>query len=172
MASMLNKWDYQNLSDVCYGQEIVYQKMADFIGRDNPVEDWGCGTGYARYFFTNYKGIDGSPSNLVTTLTDLTLYTSTADNILLRQVLEHNPDWKKIIVNAVNSFRKKLVVTIHTPLVGSTSTLSVNWKDIPDIAFKKEDILTHFKGFTVTEELVETTPFEYGLEWMVYVSKV
>lgn len=170
--SNLNKWLYDPQGEVCYGQEIVYQKMADFIGADNPVEDWGMGTGWASHYFTNYKGIDGSPHPKVDVIADLINYTSTADNILLRQVLEHNYEWKKIIVNAVDSFQKKLCITIHTPITGTTNQIYTSPTDIPDISFKKEDILGHFKGFTVTEEFVPTGQFEYGLEWIIYVERI
>jgi len=42
-----------------------------FLGADQPVEDWGGGTGWAKMYFTgSYKNIDGSAHKNV----DLTNY--------------------------------------------------------------------------------------------------
>ena len=183
---MLNKWNYDPQGEVCYGQEIVYQKARDFLG--DTVEDWGCGTCWAKRYFTNYKGIDGSPHPNVDVIADLTTYTSKADNILIRQVLENNYDWKLILANAVKSFQKKLCITIHTPMVETTKIICVYVKDvgflttataisankdsIPDISFRLQDILDYFTGLKVTIEEVPTAPFEYGTETLIYVEKV
>lgn len=120
---MINKWNYDPAGEVCYGEEIVYQKARDFLG--DSVEDWGCGTCWAKRYFKDYKGIDGSPSICVSKPIDLVNYTSHTDNILIRQVLEHNYEWKKIIENAKKSFNKKLCITIHTPLSDTTHAISL-----------------------------------------------
>lgn len=165
---MLHKWNYTNLSDVCYGEEIVYQKAANFLG--DTVEDWGCGMGWARYYFSNYKGIDGS-LGYVTEVTDLTTYRSSVDNILIRQVLEHAPDWRKILQNAFASYKKKMCITIHTPLSETiTKNIVMNANDIPDISFKLADIVGIGQGFTYTTETVPTN-YEYGSELMIYITK-
>lgn len=170
---MKNKWNYQGLSEASYGQEIVYQKAAQFLG--DTVEDWGCGTGWAKRYFRNYRGIDGSLSSFIPNpkdLIDLVYYTSQAENILLRQVLEHNYEWRKILENAVKSFQKKLCITIHTPIKEETQEIFLNDLNVPDIAFKREDILDYLKDFKVFEEFVPTAPFEYGEEWIIYVEKI
>jgi hypothetical protein len=170
LDNMLNKWNYDPEGEVCYGQEIVYQKARDFLG--DSVEDWGCGTAWAKRYFKDYKGIDGSLSIYTKEVTDLIKYKSSVDNILLRQVLEHNYDWKKILDNAKRSFRKKLCITIHTSLSSKTNIVTTGENGIPDISFKKSDILNYLKEFKVSEEFVPTAPFEYGLEWIIYVEKV
>jgi len=167
-SSNLNKWNYQGLSDVCYGEEIVYQKAAAFLG--DTVEDWGCGMGWARYYFPNYTGLDGS-LGFVTKITDLTTYRSNADNILIRQVLEHSSDWKKILQNALLSFQKKLCITIHTPISETlTNNIVMNANNIPDISFKLSDITGSFQNCTITTEVVPTR-FEYGSELIIYITK-
>lgn len=166
--SMLNKWNYDPDGEVCYGQEIVYQKARDFLG--DSVEDWGCGTGWAMRYFKNYKGIDGSLSGYVKEVIDLTKYTSKVDNILLRQVLECNDDWEIILDNAVKSFKKKLFIGIYTPLGDETRVIRRLESGIPEISFNKDDILNHFKGLKVTQEVVPTS-FEYGGEVLFYVEK-
>lgn len=165
---MLNKWFYEPEGEVCYGQEIVYQKAAKFLGES--VEDWGCGTGWAKRYFKNYVGLDGSPSIYTKKLTDLTKYRSRAENILIRQVLECNYEWRKILENACASFRKKLCITIYTPLSDHTHQFD-KYKGIPFISFKKEDILEYLRGYQVSEEFVPTAPFEYGKEWILYIEK-
>ncbi len=165
--SMKYKWNYKDMSDVCYGEEIVYQKAADFLG--DTVEDWGCGTGWARRYFTNYKGIDGS-LGFVTETIDLVDYTSDVENILIRQVIEHNHDWKKILENAYKSFSKKLCLTIHTPLADETKVITRNESDIPDISFKLQDLKDCFPNCKITEEIL-LTKFEYATELILYIEK-
>lgn len=167
MPYKLFKWNYEGLSDVCYGEEIVYQKAAAFLG--DSCEDWGCGMGWARYYFKNYKGLDGS-LGYVTEVTDLTTYRSQADNILIRQVLEHCPDWKKILINALASFQKKLCICIHTPLGSRLTTLSTDANGIPDLSFNLDDITSLLPGCTITTENVPTN-FEYGNETIIYITK-
>ena len=166
---MTNKWNYDPQGEVCYGQEIVYQKVAEFLG--DSCEDWGAGTCWAKRYFKTYKGIDGSKSICITEPIDLREYTSDVDNILLRQVLEHNYEWQKILENAKKSFKKKLCITVHTPLSDTTHVLST-YNDIPDISFKLEDILDMLKDYKVTTESVPTAPFEYGTETIIYVQKI
>jgi len=47
---MLNKWDYSGADSVCYSDENCesYKKAAEFLGPDQPVEDWGGGTGWGK----------------------------------------------------------------------------------------------------------------------------
>ena len=73
------------------------------------IEDWGCGTTYARKFVTkgSYVGIDGSPTDATNKVVDLRQYTSAADCIFMRHVLEHNTHWQEILTNAIGSFQQK-----------------------------------------------------------------
>lgn len=120
--SMLSKFDYSGVSDVCYADanQESYKKAAEFLG--DTVEDWGCGTGWSKRHFKNYKGIDGSPSKLVAEkdIVDLVNYTSSVDNILMRQVLELNIEWRQILENVKKSFKKKFFLVVFTPFVEKT----------------------------------------------------
>ena len=176
---MINKWDYSGVSEMCFSdkEEKSYKKSAEFLG--DSCEDWGCGTGWSKRYFKNYKGIDGS-LGYVDKVTDLTKYTSDVDNILMRQVLECNTEWKTILDNVKKSFRKKFCLIIMTPFVEETKLNAsypvvksdglITEESIPEIFFKKQDILDCFKGYKLSEETV-TTKIGYGSEWILYAEK-
>ena len=111
----LDQYDYSKVDQVCYSDSKCesYKKAVEFLGADQPVEDWGGGTGWAKRYFTgSYKNIDGSEHKNVDVVADLVKYRSKIDNILIRQVLESNPDWQTILNNAKKSFTKKLCLVI------------------------------------------------------------
>lgn len=170
---MLGLWDYSNASpDQKYGgDDITYEKAMTFLNDCPLIEDWGCGFGYAKRFCkTQYRGIDGSKGPLTDQVADLREYKSEADGIMLRHVLEHNHDWKKVLENAVASFKKKLVIILFTPLVANTKQIANNGGNIPDISFRKEDILGFLKGLQIKEEVLRTKT-QYGIEFVFYVSR-
>lgn len=170
---MLGLWDYSKASpDQKYGDDdITYEKSMTFLSDCPLVEDWGCGFGTAKKFCkTQYRGIDGSKGPLTDVIVDLREYKSEADGILLRHVLEHNHDWKKVLDNAIASFKKKLVIILFTPLSANTKQIATNWNNVPDMSFRKDDILEPLKDFQVKEEVLRTRT-QYGMEFMFYVSK-
>jgi hypothetical protein len=183
--SMLNKWDYSGCDEMCFSDvnQESYKKAAEFLG--DTVEDWGCGTGWAKRYFKNYRGIDGSLHRNVDEQVDLVTYTSKVDNILMRQVLECNVEWRKILENVKKSFQKKFCLVIYTPFVNKTrvGSLHVPVKAdntrmdssmaIPEINFNKQDILDCFpeSEYRVREEEIKTTQ-GYGRDWVIYVEKV
>ena len=172
---MLNKWDYTGLSDVAYSDENYesYKKASKFL--DGKCEDWGCGTGFARRFFDEYSGVDGSPSDFIKDIVDLRDYTSEVDNILMRQVLELNSEWKKILENVKKSFKKKFCLIVYTP--ESEETMFGEEEKMRDgtllrpILFNRQDIRDMFKGYKLNEEVVETKQ-GYNLDWILYVEKI
>jgi hypothetical protein len=170
---MLGLWDYSKASPgQKYGDDdITYEKAMAFLSDCPLVEDWGCGFGYAKKFCkTTYRGIDGSKGPVTDVIADLREYKSEADGILLRHVLEHNHDWKKVLDNVIGSFKKKLVIILFTPLVSNTKQIATNANNIPDISFRKDDILAPLKGFQVKEEVLRTRT-QYGIEFVFYVSR-
>lgn len=184
--SMLDKWTYIPGGMVCFSgpKQISYKKAGEFLGKDVPMEDWGGGTGWAKKYFTHYKNIDAATHEAIDIKVDLANYTSSVDNILIRQVLCYNWKWKKIIENAKKSFKKKLCIIINHPLVVKTTIYgespvvdtkgrSLKKNITPDIYFAKKDILSLFppEEYRVKDEILETdTPF--GQEWAVYVEKI
>src|ERR1043166_2552859 len=107
---MLNKWDsrYQSGESFPYGDELSYIKASRFLSGHGRIEDWGCGTAWARRYFTNYLGIDGT-AGFADIVADLRTYHSSPECIHLRHVLEHNLEWALIFENAVECFSKRLV---------------------------------------------------------------
>jgi hypothetical protein len=184
---MLGKWDYSGVDHMVYSDSNreSYIKAAEFLG--DSVEDWGCGTGYAGQYFKNYKGIDGSPSKHIPkeNIVDLQNYTSNADNILIRQVLECCGDWQKVLLNAMKSFKRKLCIVISTPSVettqiGSTvrlrsadNTLAKQEDSFDEIYFNRQDILNYFptREFRIKEETIKTQ-IGHGEEWILYVERI
>jgi len=181
---MLNKWDYSGVDDMMYSDSNAesYKKSAEFLG--DTVEDWGCGTGWARQFYKNYRGIDGSPSKRFPEAIDLRYYTSDVDNILIRQVLECTDDWRMVLENAIKSFRKKLCLIIMTPFSDEENIMVVEpvlradgsvvkGKSIDIISFRKQDILDYFPEdkFKIREETIKTNQ-GYGQDWTLYVERI
>jgi hypothetical protein len=145
------KWDpvYRNLTEErLWGDETTYRLAAEYLADVDVVEDWGCGSGGFRFFCkTEYIGIDGSATPFADKVVDLCSYTSSADGILLRHVLEHNVEWEKILRNAVNSFQKKLCIILFTPLGRKTKTIGYDpATDVVSISFCKDDISKHLSG--------------------------
>ena len=139
----------------------------------NVIEDWGCGTTYSKKFVTSgaYVGIDGSPTDSTAKVVDLRRYTSAADCIFMRHVLEHNTHWQEILANALASFQKKMTLIIFTPFVDETRHIEDRWSGIPTIAFRKEDLTRFFDGLSYTEEHLDSQT-EYGDEHIFYLEKL
>ena len=146
-----------------YGGVASYQLAALFLEDCKEVEDWGCGFGtFSRFCLSpNYIGLDGSDSLAADRIVDLREHKSEAEGILLRHVLEHNPGgWREILLNALKSFSKKMVLVFYTPFGDVTRNIR---KEIPQdtkvpvaISFRKEDITTCFppsmSWFTIVGE--------------------
>lgn len=183
MSDMKGKWDYSQVrAPKRYGNDnITYKKAMKFLADCKEVEDWGCGTAYARKFCrTKYIGIDGSGSKFIDKVEDLKEYASDVEGILLRHVLEHNIDWERVLENAIKSFHKKLVLVIFTPWQTKTKRLAWNRKrsvcivgagSIPNIGFRKEDVTKFFEGMRCKEEALRTGT-QYGIETIFYVKKI
>ena len=181
--SMLGKWDYSKISQTCYSDHKCesYKKAAEFLG--DTVEDWGGGTGWAERYFKKYRNVDGSAHPNVDEIADLQYYTSKVDNILMRQVLETNKNWRLVLENAIKSFKKKFCLVVYTPFVDETRVgryepvITHDGKDTgdttPEIYFNKQDILDYFPKdkFKVSEEEVKTDQ-GYRRDWILYVEKI
>lgn len=171
-APMEGLWSFPEEVPWPYGDETTYVKAMEFLADCAIVEDWGCGTGYARKYAngSKYIGVDGSKSRFCDVVADLRAYRSGPDGILIRHVLEHNHDWRRILENAVASFRKKLAIVIFTPFSEGTVQIATNWSDIPDLSFRRQDLLDVFAGNPYTEETLETGT-QYGKEHVFLVRR-
>jgi hypothetical protein len=173
--SMIGAWNYDNVDKFNYGDDTTYKKGIAFLDGHGTIEDWGCGFAHAKMFGakSQYIGIDGS-SNCADKIADLRDYTSEADCIFMRHVLEHNVDWRRILTNAVASFKKRMVLVIFTPLAETTrvvaTSTNVTSVPVPDISFRKEDLTDYFRQFKYAEESLETDT-QYKTEHVFYIEK-
>jgi SAM-dependent methyltransferase len=173
---MKGLWDYKKAeAPFPYGgDDLTYKKAMDFLSDCEVVEDWGCGTAYAKRFCTipKYVGIDGSESKFADKVADLREYVSEADGILMRHILEHNHDWRKVLENALKSFKKKFVLVIFTPFQEKTKVLALNagYGNVPDIGFRKQDLEDLLQGFAYSEQALRTKT-QYGVEHIFFVQR-
>jgi SAM-dependent methyltransferase len=170
-TSMDGRWNYAGSGQFAYDEVTSYRKGIEFLDGHGRIEDWGCGTAFARRFvrISEYLGIDGSPSEFVDVVADLQVYRSTADCIYMRHVLEHNWGWRAILANAMASFGNRMVLVVFTPF-GESEMKLLDTGGVPDLALHKEELVSFFQGCLVSEEtLVSQT--QYGSETLFYLQK-
>jgi hypothetical protein len=168
----LENWNYGTSPQFPYGDETTYKKAIVFLDGPHIIEDWGCGTAWAKRFVKRgrYVGVDGSWSFHCDLVTDLRTYRSKADGIMMRHILEHSYGWKKILENALASFQKKFVLILFTPFGEITRSIGSTKENVPDLSFRKEDLLEFLQPFLFTEESLQTAT-QYGLEHIFYVTR-
>jgi hypothetical protein len=184
IQSNLNKWDnwYKELgttpSSYKYSETETYRIAADFLKGLETVEDWGVGGGGFLNHLPTAIGVDGSDTPFAEKkFVDLCNYTTLANGIHLRHVLEHNYNWQKVLKNALYSAVNKVVVTLFIPLSeGKTKELNHNLKhgvDVPDLSISKKqfnDILESFSPKLVEVQTLQT-PTAYGVEIVYKITK-
>lgn len=147
----VGKWDHSSRTEpFFYGDkpefEESYRIGMEFLSDCKLVEDWGCGTGYARKFrIGDYKGVDANQSRWCDVQADLRNYKSNPSGIFMRHVLEHSDQWAVILDNAVASFRRKMALTFFIPFGPKTNVKHRFKNGIPDIQFAWPDILSHLE---------------------------
>jgi hypothetical protein len=164
--SMLGRWMGTRWAGARYGaDDLSYRKAAQFLD-GGPVEDWGCGTAYARQFFTHpYTGVDGT-ADFCDVVADLRIYRSHTYGILLRHVLEHNFEWRRILENALASCQR-LALVIFTPFEETTRQIAWNQGvEVPDLSFRKQDLTECLPRYT-EESFASRTG--YNTETIFYV---
>jgi hypothetical protein len=175
----LQSWNYGSTPAFPYGDETTYKKAMAFLDGPWIIEDWGCGTAWAKKFVMRgrYIGIDGSWSMHCDMIADLRTYKSgSAGGILMRHILEHNFDWKQVLENALASFQKKFVLILFTPFTDTTKVIAMNKvggaseATVPDLAFCKQDLLDLISKYKFTEESLQTAT-QYGQEHIFYIEK-
>lgn len=140
------KWDYRDVEPFPYGESPLYEIGMRMLDDCETVEDWGCGTAWAKQFRDGpYVGIDGA-EGYADIVADLRTYTSDVEGIFMRGVLEHNHEWKPILQNAMVSATKRLVLVLFTPMADATHVIGYTRDDIPDISFAPADIEAYFGG--------------------------
>jgi SAM-dependent methyltransferase len=168
---METRWDYAGVEQFAYDEETSYAKGIEFLDGHGQIEDWGCGTAFAKRFVkqSEYVGVDGSRSEFCDVVADLQTYRSDTACLFMRHVLEHNWGWRSILRNAVASFRERMVLIIFTPFEDSERKL-LEENGVPDLALNKDEILSYFAGLSVTEETIRSQT-QYGEETLFYVER-
>jgi hypothetical protein len=139
-----------------YGVEDSYRVGMDWLKDCELVEDWGCGPAYSRnHRKGSYRGVDGT-EGFCDVVADLATYKSSPPGLFMRHVLEHNVEWRPILENALNSFTERMSLIFFTPWADKTHVVH-EWKSIPFISFKKEDIL-ELIGPYIKKEIVVPFP--------------
>lgn len=154
---MKNRWNYDGLGRVTYGSTETYKRAAEWLdGHGSVIEDWGCGCAAFKEYVnkSKYIGIEGS-KNAYADKCDVNLieYTSSCDCILLRHVICHNVQWEKILKNAIQSFKKRMVLITFMPMASKTEIAFVNtdkrYAGVPDFRFRAGDLVKHFVDYLV-----------------------
>ena len=138
---MIGLWDKFHAEETHpYGNPDTYRLAADWLNGFGLIEDWGCGRGYFKQFVKgDYFGIDGS-GTFAGVRANLASRKSQAPCILLRHVLEHNIEWRKILVNLLDSFTCRAVIVSFIPLQEKEHILG--WENgIPNIALPREEFM-------------------------------
>jgi hypothetical protein len=161
------EWRYRNSAPFPYADTPSYAKATEFLRGHGLVEDWGCGAAWARRFFEEYRGVDGSAGH-ADLVCDLRKYRSRVPCILMRHVLEHNLEWERVLRNALQSFEKRMVLVIFTPFGETTHQIASHWDGIPDISFNRQELVRHFAGLTYSEESFPSSTV-YGKEHIFYL---
>lgn len=165
-------WHYDDIEvPFPYGDEHTYRSGIAYVDQGGTLEDWGCGTTYARNFVrhSTYFGIDGAPSRFVDKVADLRSYTSDVDAIFMRHVLEHNYDWPGILANALSSFRRRMAVVIFTPFSPKQTVLHER-SGIPDISLCEAEFEAAFGDVRFYKQDFDTMS-EYTVERVYFLDR-
>ena len=127
------------------GVEATYEAAAKWLDGYGLVEDRGCGLAYARRFFKRsaYRGVDGSGDS-AEVKADLATYRNAVPCILLRHVVEHNVEWRRVLANAVADFERRMALVVFTPLGHETSIY--RWDGlIPYLTLSERELLAYLQ---------------------------
>jgi hypothetical protein len=164
-------WRYVFRRRFAYGDDASYRKAIAFLDGHGLIEDWGCGTAYASRFVRRspYWGIDGA-EGYADEVADLVQRRSSTPCLLLRHVLEHNPEWATVLDNAIASFTRRMVLVTYTPFGDRTRVIHQLENGVPEIGFRKEELLRHFAGIPLEEEEL-TSRTKFGREHLFYLRR-
>ena len=182
----LHRWEYGHLSEpqpsgADAGSYALAAAWLDHFYedfRESVVEDWGCGSTYAKRFFVKarYQGIDGSPSPFPHEVRDLrerATINHYCDGILIRHVLEHIEEWPLVWRNALLAATHRICLVLRVPLAETAQRLlAVGGNGAPEYSLYLWDIVApmHRAGFTgIWQTFASQT--EYGQETIFYCER-
>jgi len=171
IVGMEDEWDYTGKASAPYDDETSYKLGIAYLDGHGDIEDWGCGTAFAKKFVSEsrYIGVDGSQSDFADVKAELQDFRSSADCVFMRHVLEHNWGWRSILTNALASFQKRMVLVLFTPLGESEMRLDGDGL-IPDLQLPRNEVMSFLAGFDVREEQIRSAT-QYGQETIFYIEK-
>jgi len=128
------------------------------------LHDWGGGRRYAKNFCTAgvpYTCVDGTPP--ADEIDDLATRRVPCDSLLLRHILENNPeDWREILLHALAAFQRRMAIVNFRAFADRTQ---VEYEDsatgIPYMRFAKADIDEVVGPYLVGQCSIQTTHPEH-----------
>jgi hypothetical protein len=140
--TLYGPWSYEQATrPYPYDDTATYAMVGEWVSGWGLVEDWGCGTAWMRGFIDGpYRGVDGAWSRFADEVADLRTYRSDVPCAVMRHVLEHNRDWRKIADNFTDSWHTRAAVVLFIP--PQPEDLDVGGPDwpVPDIAVSGPDL--------------------------------
>jgi hypothetical protein len=167
------------VSPTRYGSDdTTYVRAGLYLSGPGLVEDWGCGTTYARRFIgAPYRGVDGLWSRFADEQADLAVPRQPVPKILMRHVLEHNWNWREILVNMLASFTDRAVLILF--LRPGEKDRNVSASDLsdesewPGLELCEADLLAILaqSGVSFSSEEMETATAPYNYERIYWLAK-
>lgn len=142
-----------------YGTEDTYQLAAEWLRCCPSVADWGGAKGYFRRFlpeFVDYIVVDGTEQCEGQVLADLRYYRVSSAGILLRHVLDNTREWQPVLANALEAFRRRLVIVTFTPDARQTTRID-HANGYPVWHFNPEDLRGLMGDLLVKDEQIQTS---------------
>lgn len=166
--TLYGPWDYAGAgAPFPYDDTVSYRIAGEWVSGRGLVEDWGCGTGWMKRFVDGpYRGVDGAWSRFADEVADLRTYRSNVPCTVMRHVLEHNAEWRRIAENFTASWHDRAALVLFIP--PQPEDLDVGGPDwpVPDIAVSGPDLMEilgrHGTRFTFEQVFY---PPENSIQW-------
>lgn len=121
------RWTYEGFTTpYCYGGKDSYWLGMSWLTGCAVIEDWGCGCAYAKNYTptgSQYVGVDGSPSQWTAIVDNLEARRSQPEGLFMRHVLEHNPNWRLVLANALTAFTRRMSLITFLPLAVADASI-------------------------------------------------
>lgn len=173
-----------------YGDTTTYHRGVEFLRTCETIEDWGCGRGWLRTLVRPevYRGIDvgvdsiACSNHFADVYANLSEYHSDTPGLFMRHVLEHNFDWRRILRNAISSFRNRMFLAVFTPLLTDSEddakVIALHGPPehpyydppVPNLSFRRAAVEAEFAGLKFTYESL-LTGTQYGEEHLWRLTK-
>ncbi|MGH2596131.1 MAG: hypothetical protein ACRDH7_09230 [Actinomycetota bacterium] len=177
----LEDWGHEKRRHpAAYEDTPTYRLAAGWLDGRHTIEDWGCGTAWARQFYTlgQYRGLDGTGSRFCDEVVDLRTYRSEVACITMRHVLEHNWDWRLIAQNFAASWTHRAALALFIPPQPDDFDAGGPEWPIPDVAVGGADLIESLdpRGEVIFEswqqwEFPHDHPMQWGWEGLLLMSR-